>query len=78
MACGTPVVTSNAGSLPEIVGNAALMASPNYVGGLCEAVLTMLEDSVKRAEFVRRGLENAKRFSWERCASAIMDIYQQM
>jgi len=78
MACGTPVVTSDAGSLPEIVGNAALMASPNDVGGLCEAILTMLEDSAKRREFVRRGLENAARFSWERCASAIMDIYQKI
>ncbi len=78
MACGTPVVTSNVASLPEIVGDAALMAAPDDVENLAKAVQVMLDDRNRRREFIDRGLKNSTRFTWEHCASEVMDVYDKM
>ena len=78
MACGTPVVTSNVASLPEIVGDAALMAAPDDVENLTEAVRIMLEDRDRRKEFVESGLKNTTRFTWEHCASEVAALYQKI
>lgn len=76
MACGTPVVTSNVASLPEIVGDAAPMAAPEDVEMLTEAVLAMLEDKIKRSDFINKGHRNVSRFSWKRCASEVASVYK--
>lgn len=56
LACGTPVITSNASSLPEVVGNAALMVDPFDVGALAVAIERALVDTTLRAELRRRGI----------------------
>lgn len=78
MACGTPVVTSNAASLPEVVADAALTAAPDDIDGLSEAVRILLEDEDLRGDYIKRGYENAGRFTWDRCASKVASLYQQI
>jgi glycosyltransferase involved in cell wall biosynthesis len=71
MACGTPVVTSRLSSLPEVVGDAALLVDPYRVDEIASALERVLQDDGLRAELVRRGLERAQLFSWERSVRAI-------
>jgi alpha-1,3-rhamnosyl/mannosyltransferase len=72
MACGTPVVCSAAGSLPELVGSAALVVDPDDDAGLAGAVARVLEDP----EPLRTaGLQQAARFSWARCAELTVAAY---
>ncbi len=69
MACGVPVITSNTSSLPEVVGDAALMIDPHDSEGLAEAMVQVLEDAVLRDELRARGLRRAPEFSWRRTAT---------
>lgn len=78
MASGTPVVASNAASLPEVVGGAGLMAPPDDVHSLAEAVLQILENSVKREQCIGRGLERARQFTWERSARETLRVYDRV
>lgn len=78
MACGTPVVTSNTSSLPEVVGDAALTVDPYDVDGLAAAIERVLTDETLRADLRRRGIERASRFTWEQAASETLEIYQQV
>jgi glycosyltransferase involved in cell wall biosynthesis len=77
-ACGTPVVTSNKGSLPEVAGDAALLADPKNPQQIAKAVLRLLNDREFRDEQTRRGFEQVKRFSWRKAASQTYDIFQQV
>ena len=64
MACGTPVVTSNASSLPEVVGDAAMQVNPENVFDIARGIKEVLSDEELRAALIRRGREQAARFSW--------------
>ena len=75
MACGTPVVTSNASSLPEVVGDAGLMVEPMDVEGLAAAIGCVLEDGDLRREMVQRGLARAREFTWGRAARQLLEVY---
>ena len=75
MACGTPVITSTTTSLPEVVGDAALLVDPTDSDALCDAMSTILSDQVLRAELSRKGLQRASQFSWKRCADVTADVY---
>jgi glycosyltransferase involved in cell wall biosynthesis len=75
MACGTPVVTSNVSSLPEVVGDAAILVKPENVFDIARGIREVLTDEALRAELIRRGYEQAARFSWERTARQVLDIY---
>jgi glycosyltransferase involved in cell wall biosynthesis len=77
MACGTPVVTSNVSSLPEVVGDAAVMVKPDNVFEIARGIRDVLLDEALRAELIRRGYEQAARFSWERTARQVLEIYQE-
>jgi glycosyltransferase involved in cell wall biosynthesis len=77
MACGTPVVCSNAASLPEVAGSAACLVPPNDVATFTAAVLAILNDSELAAHLSTCGLQQAARFSWERTARAVIDVYRQ-
>ncbi len=77
MACGTPVVTSEAGSLPEIGGDAARYVSPNNTEGIAEAVLRFLDDSALREDYVGKGRENVRRFSWETAAEKTWRVFHE-
>ena len=77
MACGTPVVTSNASSLPEIVGDAAILVNPENVFDIAHGITDALLDTALRAELIRRGREQAARYSWARTAKQVLEIYQE-
>lgn len=76
MACGTPVITSNAASLPEVVGDAALVVSPDDKDGLAEAIVRVLSSPSLREEMRGRGLAQAAKFSWARAARETLDVYR--
>ena len=78
MACGTPVVTSNVASLPEVVGNAGFMQAPDDVEGLSLAVHRMLEDLNIRQHFIQQGLMRSKLFNWKNNIADTLKIYEQI
>jgi glycosyltransferase involved in cell wall biosynthesis len=78
MACGTPVITSNVSSLPEVVGNAGLMHDPHDHRALTQAVANLLGDAQVREHYRRAGLEQAARFSWERASHETQAVYDEV
>ena len=72
MACGVPTITSNNSSLPEVVEGAAIMIDPYNLDELIWAVETVLEDESLRAKMIERGITQAKKFRWEKCARETM------
>jgi glycosyltransferase involved in cell wall biosynthesis len=78
MACGTPVVASNASSLPEVVGDAALLVDPLDVDALAEAMVKAFTDADLRAEMTRRGLARAREFTWAQAARNLLDVYAEL
>jgi glycosyltransferase involved in cell wall biosynthesis len=78
MACGTPVVTSNVSSLPEIAGNAALLVDPYDRLSIAEAILRVVSDETLRQELSERGLARARQFSWSQSVAAIHRIYMDV
>jgi glycosyltransferase involved in cell wall biosynthesis len=78
MACGTPVVTSNISSLPEVVGEAALLVDPYSVEDIANGMARVLDDDTLRAALVRRGRERVQHFSWERSVKAIHECYMRV
>jgi glycosyltransferase involved in cell wall biosynthesis len=78
MACGTPVVTSNTSSLPEVAGDAALLVDPLDSGALADAIARVLDDPELAARLRQAGLERAASFSWDACAEATLAVYQQL
>jgi glycosyltransferase involved in cell wall biosynthesis len=75
MACGTPVVTSNSSSLPEVVGDAGVLVEPMDVEGLASALRGVLEDDERRARLREAGLARAREFSWRRMAQETVRVY---
>jgi glycosyltransferase involved in cell wall biosynthesis len=76
MALGVPVVVSNRGSLPEIVGDAGLVVDPGDAGGLADALERTLRDEALAAALVARGLARSAEYTWEACARATRQAYQ--
>lgn len=77
MACGTPVITSNLSSLPEVSGDAALLVDPYRVEDIAAAMLKLWQDEALRADLRERGLRNARRFSWDKTALETLAVYRQ-
>lgn len=75
MASGTPVVAASSGSLPEVLGDAALFADPMIPSDFAAAVCRLRDDPGLRARMVAKGLSRARRFSWERCALETYAVY---
>jgi glycosyltransferase involved in cell wall biosynthesis len=78
MAHGTPVVTSNTSSLPEVAGNAALLVNPENVFEIRRGLQRVLLDPILRAQMKQRGYEQAQRFSWTNSVSRILEIYREV
>jgi glycosyltransferase involved in cell wall biosynthesis len=78
MAHGTPVVTSNMSSLPEVVGNAAVLVNPENVFEIMRATHRVLIDQGLREKLKQRGYEQSKRFSWDVSARHILRIYGEV
>lgn len=75
MACGTPVVTSNVSSLPEVAQDAAILIDPIDVEGIAEAGLSLLQDNNLHAEYRKRGLKHVKKFTWAQTAEKTLNTY---
>lgn len=78
MASGTPVLSSSAPAMPEVLGDAALYFDPGDVEALTETIERALGDAGLRAELRRRGLERAAQFSWRRTAERTLDLYHRV
>lgn len=78
MACGVPVVTSNTSSLPEVAGNAAVLIDPHSIDDLAEGIRCVLSDNELRQSLIKRGLERAKLFTWEKCARDTMQVFKEL
>jgi len=78
MACGTPVVCSHAASLPEVVGDAAIMVDPLDVDALAEAILQVLEDEALQQRLKEAGLRRAAGFTWKQMAQETLAVYQEV
>ncbi|GIV97635.1 MAG: glycosyl transferase family 1 [Herpetosiphonaceae bacterium] len=74
MACGTPVLASSTSSLPEVVGDAALLVDPTDPAAIAEAILRLCGDTGLRAELAARGIERARLFSWRRTAHETLAV----
>lgn len=78
MACGTPVVCSNGGALPEVVGGAAAVHDPNDIEGLTQSCWRVLSDPAEAGRLRALGLRRATEFSWERTAAAYYEVYKSV
>ena len=78
MALATPVVTSNTSSIPEVVGNAAVMVNPENVFEIMRALHRVLLDQPLREKLKARGLEQAAKFSWEASVRRMLQIYREV
>lgn len=78
MACGVPVVVSNISSLPEVVGEAGVLVDPNSVDSIAEGLLKVLTDQNLRNQMIARGLEQAKKFTWEKTARKTLEVIESL
>ncbi len=78
MASGTPVITSNVSSLPEVVGDAAILVNPNNIEEMAEMMQKVLTNQKLREKMREKGLKRAKLFSWERCARETLNLYEEI
>ncbi len=78
MACGTPVITSNTSSLPEVVGDAGIMVDPHDVDELADTMYDVLTNDGLKEDLIKKGLERAKMFSWEKCALETLKVYKEL
>jgi glycosyltransferase involved in cell wall biosynthesis len=78
MACGTPTITSNCSSLPEVTGDAALLINPEDESDIAEALKRLLDDERLRRELAARAVTQSKKFSWERSARDLLKVYQKV
>jgi glycosyltransferase involved in cell wall biosynthesis len=76
LACGTPVVSSDVASLPEVVGDAGVLLPPDDAQGMASALIQLAGDETFHAEMRRRALAQAARFSWEHTAQETIAAYQ--
>jgi glycosyltransferase involved in cell wall biosynthesis len=78
MASGVPVVASRVSSLPEVTGDAAVLVDPLDTAALAGAILSLLQDSSKRAEMISRGLARATQFSWDKAAEEMLGVFRRV
>lgn len=78
MASGTPVVTSNTSSMPEVGGDAAVFVNPDSTEEITEAIQILLSDENLRRENIEKGLKRAEMFSWKNTAKEVLNIYKRI
>jgi glycosyltransferase involved in cell wall biosynthesis len=78
MACGTPVVTSNTSSLPEVIGDAGLTVTPEDTTQLSDAIETVYFNKQLRADMQTRGLQRANKMTWMKTAQSTLSVYQEL
>ncbi len=77
MACGTPVITADNSSLPEVAGNAALLTSATDIPALANIMYNLSQDPLLREQCIERGFKQAKQFTWTKAAQALLRVYEQ-
>ncbi len=77
MACGTPVITSNISSLPEVAGDSALYCDPYNVDDISQALIHVSQDSDLRKRLIEKGVQRAVNFSWVLTAKQTLDVYRK-
>ncbi|CAB1064641.1 hypothetical protein D1BOALGB6SA_9437 [Olavius sp. associated proteobacterium Delta 1] len=78
MACGTPVIASTRGALPEIAGGAALLVDPQNVAQIAEAILAVIEDKALQDHLREAGQRRAADFSWQKTAAETLSLYREL
>lgn len=76
MSCGTPCLTSDKGSIPEVSGNASFVVDPFDVSDLASGIKELFENESERKVLIDRGLKQAKKFSWEKTAEETLESYK--
>ena len=76
MACGAPVITTNVSSLPEVGGDAVMYVTPNQPGELASAIAMMISSENVRKDYITRGVERCKKFSWDKTAEMTEEVYK--
>lgn len=77
LACGTPTITSNVSSMPEVAGNAALLVDPNNPQEIYKCIIRLLNDSVLYKELKNKSLQQASKFTWQKTAFETISIYMK-
>jgi glycosyltransferase involved in cell wall biosynthesis len=77
MACGTPVITSNISSLPEVTGDAAILVNPYSVGEIADAMKAVAEDGQLRSHLSQAGIMRASQFSWEKTGAKTVEVLKR-
>jgi glycosyltransferase involved in cell wall biosynthesis len=78
MASGTPVVTSNVSSLPEVVGDAAMLVNPENVFDIARGIQEVLLDDDLRCDLIAKGKAQAARYSWDHTAREVLEVYREV
>jgi glycosyltransferase involved in cell wall biosynthesis len=78
LACGTPVVASNRSSLPEVLGDAAVLVDPGDTSAIADGMQRMLEDDSLRSRLSSMGPRRASAFSWRRMAEETLEVYRSV
>ncbi|MCG3210878.1 MAG: D-inositol-3-phosphate glycosyltransferase [Anaerolineae bacterium] len=78
MACGTPVLTSNVSSLPEVAGDAALLVNPHDTAAIAAGLLKVMTDAGLRQQLRARGFEQIQKFSWDTAAAQVLEILERI
>lgn len=76
--CGLPVITSNVSSMPEVAGDAAIYVDPYNVEDIEKKIKMVMEDHTLRQDLIEKGLERAKKFSWEKAALETAQVYRRV
>ncbi|OGG26686.1 hypothetical protein A2960_00745 [Candidatus Gottesmanbacteria bacterium RIFCSPLOWO2_01_FULL_39_12b] len=77
MACGCPVVTTNTSSLPELTGEAAIKLDPKNYQTLARSIIELIENASLRDQLIKKGIERAKKFSWDKCSQETIKAYKK-
>ena len=78
MACGTPVITSNISSMPEIAGAAAILVNPEKPDEIKKSIKNVLSDKELKKELIEKGLKRSKEFTWEKAAAQTAQVYKDL
>ena len=78
MASGTPVVTSNVSSLPEVVGDAAILVDPYSAQAIADGILQVLRSTHLREDLRKRGFERVREYSWARSVQRVREVYGEV
>lgn len=78
MACGTPIITSNVGSMPEVVGDAAFLVNPENIDEISNALIEITKSSSLRDALRRKGLKRVKKFTWNRFATNVLSLIHNL